>query len=74
MEERLKDDLDVVAEYSIVNEFAAVRVRKVRSRAGERLELHSPRHDKTVRLDATVLEALARQPAEVLSQFIDADE
>lgn len=74
MSDQLEDDLEVVAEFTIINEFAAVRVRKVRSRAGERLELHAPRHDESVRLDATVLESLAGQSVKVLSQFIDSDE
>jgi hypothetical protein len=73
MPDQPDDDLEVVAEFTIVNEFAAVRVRKVRSRGGERLELHSPRHGEFVRLDATVLESLAHQSVKVLSQFIDSD-
>lgn len=68
------DDVEVLSEFTIVNEFAAVRVRQVRSRAGERLELHSPRHGETVRLDATLLEAIAGQSVQTLSQFIDSDE
>ena len=72
--DQLDDELEVVEEFTVVNEFAAVRVRKVRSRAGERLELHAPRHDGTVRIDATVLEALAQQSVKVLSQFIDSDD
>ena len=74
MDDQFDDELEVVAEFTIVNEFAAVRVRKVRSRAGERLELHAPRHGETVRLDATVLEALAGQSAKDLSRFVDTDD
>jgi len=47
-----------VEEMMIVNEFAAVRVRKVRTRNGERLELHSLKQDRTVRIDALSLESL----------------
>jgi len=68
------DDLEVVSEFTVVNEFAAVRIRKVRSRAGERLEIHSPRHDEHVRLDATVLESLARQSVPTLSVFIETND
>ncbi|MDQ2959477.1 MAG: dihydrodiol dehydrogenase [Candidatus Dormibacteraeota bacterium] len=47
-----------VEEMLIVNEFAAVRVRKVRTRNGERLELHSLKLDRSVRIDALSLESL----------------
>lgn len=69
--ESFDEDLDVIDEFSVVNEFAAVRVRRVRSRNGERLEIHSPRFEKTVRLDATVLEALSWQTSETLSAFVE---
>jgi hypothetical protein len=42
----------------IGNEFAAVAVRKVRTRNGERLEIVSLGRDRAVRLDALALEAL----------------
>lgn len=61
----------VVDEFSIVNEFAGVRIRKVRTRVGERLEIHSARYDRTIRLDATTLEALSWQSPETLSKFIE---
>lgn len=61
----------VVEEFSIVNEFAGVRIRKVRSRAGERLEIHSARYDRTIRLDATTLEAVSWQSPAALSKFIE---
>ena len=37
------DGVEIVEELSIVNEFGAVRIRKLRTRNGERLEIHSPR-------------------------------
>jgi hypothetical protein len=61
----------VVDEFSIVNEFAGVRIRKVRSRVGERLEIHSARHNRTIRLDATMLEAISWQSSAALSKFIE---
>ena len=42
----------------IANEFAAVRVRKVTTRNGERLEIASLGKKTSVRLDAIALEAL----------------
>lgn len=42
----------------VSNEFAAVVVRKVATRNGERLEIRSMGHDQAVRLDALALEAL----------------
>jgi hypothetical protein len=43
---------------TVSNEFAAVVVRKVATRNGERLEIRSMGHDQAVRLDALALEAL----------------
>jgi hypothetical protein len=65
------DDVLVIDELSIVNEFALARVRKVRTRNGERLEIHSPRFGYTVRLDALILEALSWQSADTLSRFLE---
>lgn len=42
----------------IANEFSAVRVRKVSTRNGERLEIASLGKKTSVRLDAIALEAL----------------
>lgn len=42
----------------VSNEFAAVAVRKVRTRNGERLEIRSLGHEHTIQLDAIALEAL----------------
>lgn len=42
----------------IANEFAAVVVRKVSTRNGERLEIRSLGKDSSIRLDAIALEAL----------------
>lgn len=42
----------------VSNEFAAVHVRKVATRNGERLEIRSLRQDRAIRLDALTLEAL----------------
>lgn len=42
----------------ISNEFAAVVVRKVATRNGERLEIRSISHEQSIQLDAIALEAL----------------
>ena len=42
----------------VSNEFAAVTVRKVSTRNGERLEIRSMGHDQAIKLDALALEAL----------------
>lgn len=46
------------SEIMIANEFAAVVVRKVATRNGERLEIRSLGKETAVRLDAIALEAL----------------
>lgn len=45
-------------EIVISSEFAAVVVRKVLTRNGERLEIRSIGHDEAIRLDAIALESL----------------
>ena len=49
---------DVDGELVVQNEFTSVRVRKIRTRNGERLEISSFRVPHTIRLDALVLESL----------------
>lgn len=55
----------------VVNEFAAVRVRKVRTRNGERLEITSPTLGHTIRLDALALESLTWQTPSTFSRFLE---
>ena len=67
--------LDDVTEASepvdIGNEFAFVRVRKVLTRNGERLEIQAPRISKVIRLDSLELESLTWQTHETLSKFME---
>jgi hypothetical protein len=63
--------LVVEAELDIVNEFAAVRIRKLRIPNGHRLEIHSPRLGHTVRLDALELEALSWQSQDHFSALLE---
>lgn len=56
---------------SISNEFAHVRVKKVETRAGERLEIEAPRLGSTIYLDAVELEALTLVSKAQLSSFLN---
>jgi hypothetical protein len=55
----------------IGNEFAFVRVAKVWTRNGERLEIDAPKAGYSIRLDAIELEALTRQPTEVFTSYLE---
>jgi hypothetical protein len=63
-------DDETVPVARIANEFAAVVVRQVETGAGRRLELYSQLTGETVRLDATVLEALCGMTATELSALV----
>jgi hypothetical protein len=52
------DGAEAESEITITNEFTSVRLRKVRTRNGERVEIRSLRVPNVVRLDALVLESL----------------
>jgi hypothetical protein len=58
------------AEIELTNEFATVRVRRIFTRNGVRLEITSPRLGRTVRLDPLSLESLTWQPSETFSRFL----
>ena len=53
------------------NEFAVVHIRKVQTRNGERLEIHTPRLGYRIELDATELESLTWQPKVTFSRFLE---
>jgi hypothetical protein len=61
MAERSSDDQDLRREdpIEIANEFSIVRVSKVHTPNGERLEISSPRRDRLIRLDPLELESIA---------------
>jgi hypothetical protein len=66
------DELVAASEYlEVANEFAGVRVRKVTTRNGARLEITATRRELTVYLDPTVLEALTWQTPESLSLLLE---
>jgi hypothetical protein len=55
----------------IGNEFAFVRVRKVWTRNGERLEVTAPKLGYAIRLDSMELESLTWQTTETFSKFLE---
>lgn len=55
----------------VANEFAAVTVRKVATRNGERLEITSLGQDRAIRLDALALEALTWSDSLQVGQGLD---
>jgi len=57
-------------EFELANEFATVRVRRVRTRNGVRLEISSPRLGRVIRLDPLALESLTWQTMETFSGFL----
>lgn len=58
-------------ELQIGNEFAFVRVRKVMTRNGERLEIEAPKLGHRIRLDAVALEALTWQTPQLFSALLE---
>lgn len=49
---------EVDGEFTIQNEYTSVRIRKVKTGNGERLEISSQRVPHSIRLDALILESL----------------
>ncbi len=58
-------------EMELVNEFALVRVRRVQTRNGERLEIFSPRLGYRIRLDPLALESLTWQTMTTFTKFLE---
>lgn len=57
-------------DFELANEFASVRVRRVETRNGVRLEISSARLGTSIRLDPIALESLTWQPVETFSNFL----
>ncbi len=57
-------------EFELANEFAVVRVRRKRTRNGERLEIEAPRLGRRVALCPLELESLTWQTPETFSRFL----
>ncbi|MDX6630293.1 MAG: hypothetical protein QOH00_2539 [Gaiellales bacterium] len=54
----------------LANEFAEVRVRKIHTRNGVRLEISAPKLERSVLLCPLELEALSWQTTETFSRFL----
>jgi hypothetical protein len=57
-------------EFELANEFAVVRVRRRRTRNGERLEIEAPRLGRRIALCPLELESLTWQTPETFSRFL----
>ena len=66
VEEEESADLDV----TLANEFASVRVRRLRTRNGVLLEISSRRLSTCIRLDPLALESLTWQTMETFTRFL----
>ncbi len=66
-----EDVVQVGDAVEIGNEFSLVRVRKVLTRNGERLEIVSPKLGSGIRLDAIELESISWQPHETFTRFLE---
>ncbi|GAB2785348.1 dihydrodiol dehydrogenase [Streptomyces daliensis] len=65
-------DTDEGPAFQISNEFATIRLRKVHTRNGERVEIVAPRRGLRILLDAVELESLTWQTPETFSGFLRA--
>jgi hypothetical protein len=65
------DVVQVGEQFEIGNEFSLVRIRKVLTRNGERLEIVSPKLRTGIRLDAVELESISWQPHDTFTKFLE---
>ncbi|MGW1974412.1 hypothetical protein [Streptomyces sp. NPDC001889] len=65
------DDSVVEAEFTVINEFTAVRISKIRTPNGHRAEIRSLRLGHRIRLDPLGLESISWQSPDVFSHFLD---
>ena len=67
------DSQGIKADETIVvaNEFATVDVRKVYTRNGARLEVHSPKLGYRIRLNPIELDSLTWQSVQTFSKFLE---
>jgi hypothetical protein len=63
-------DREDVVEWEVANEFAVVRVRRHRTRNGERIEIEAPRLGRRIALCPLELESLTWQTPETFSRFL----
>ncbi len=63
-------DREEAMEWEVANEFAVVRVRRRRTRNGERIEIEAPRLGRRIALCPLELESLTWQTPETFSRFL----
>lgn len=56
---------------TVANEFAEVRVQKIHTPRGERIEIASPNLGYSIRLDAVALESLSWQDPSLFSELLE---
>jgi hypothetical protein len=73
MDEPQEDPVELRGEdwFTIGNEFAFVRVRKVYTRNGERLQIQAPKMNYEILLDPIELESLTWQDHELFSRLLE---
>lgn len=70
----MSDDDEVTQEGAVLvigNEFTTVWVRKIKTKNGERLEIHAPGQQTTIRVDPMQLEALSAQSLDSISRLLE---
>jgi hypothetical protein len=55
----------------IANEYAQVRIKKITTSNGERIEIQSPKLESAIRLDPVEVESLTWQDKEIFSRFLE---
>ena len=63
--------VQVEVEFAVVNEFAAVKVRKLQADGRELLSVQSPLEGHSIILDVPTLLGLCKQPTEIISQWLE---
>lgn len=67
----LDEEVEVVHEWSVTNEFADARVRKLKRADGEWLEIEAPKLDYVIRLDPLELVGVTWQETETFTAFLE---
>jgi hypothetical protein len=65
------EDVQIGEAFEIANEFAIVRIRRVLTRNGERLEIYSPKLGTRIHVDAVELESISWQTHDTFSKFLE---
>jgi hypothetical protein len=65
------EEVDVVHEWSVTNEFADARVRKLSRSDGEWLEIEAPKLGYVIRLDPLELAGVTWQETETFTAFLE---